>query len=96
MVEMARKKRRESGLRERALNQVARELLLAQASDWPFMMKTGTASEFAKNKFTEHMTNFFALHRDITSGRINRELLSRLETKNNIFRDIDYRIYGEM
>jgi len=96
MVDMARKKRIASALKKRALNQAARELLLAQASDWAFMMKTGTASEFAKNKFTEHMKNFFALQREITSGLINKDRLSHLETKNNLFRDIDYRIYGEV
>ena len=32
------------GLQQRALNQAARELLLAQSSDWAFIMKTGTMS----------------------------------------------------
>jgi len=96
MKEIARNHFKASGLRVRALNQAARELLLAQASDWAFMMKTGNASEFARNKFIEHMKNFFALHRDIVSNRMNGERLSHLEAKNNLFRDIDFRIYGEV
>ena len=35
------------GIKSRALNQAARELLLAQSSDWPFIMKTGTVVEYA-------------------------------------------------
>ena len=83
------------GLLKRALNQAARELLLAQASDWPFMMKTGNASGFAENKFTAHIKNFLALRGGITTGRIHRGHLTALENENKIFQDIDYRIYGE-
>lgn len=94
MTQMSRANGYARGLLKRALNQAARELLLAQSSDWAFMMKTGNAAEFAKNKFTEHMKNFLDLQREIDSGHINRKNLSALESKNNIFRDIDYRIYN--
>ena len=93
MTQMSHANRYARGLLKRALNQAARELLLAQSSDWAFMMKTGNAAEFAKNKFTEHMKNFLDLQAEIDSGHINRKNLSVLESKNNIFRDIDYRIY---
>jgi 1,4-alpha-glucan branching enzyme len=82
------------GLKKRALNQAARELLLAQASDWAFMMQKEKASEFAIRKFTEHITNFSTLYHEITAGRINGEHLAFLELKNNIFSDIDFRIYA--
>jgi 1,4-alpha-glucan branching enzyme len=94
MTQMSRANRHARGLLMRALNQAARELLLAQSSDWAFMMKTENASEFARNKFTEHMKNFLDLQREIDSGHINKNSLSALEDKNNIFRDIDYRIYS--
>jgi len=38
-----------SALTDRVLKQLARELLLAQSSDWPFLMKTGTAKHYATN-----------------------------------------------
>ncbi len=79
---------------KKALNQAARELLLAQASDWSFMMQKEKASEFATRKFTEHITNFSTLYQEITSGSINREHLAFLEQKNNLFPDIDFRIYA--
>jgi predicted glycosyl hydrolase (DUF1957 family) len=34
------------------------------------------------------------LYHEITSGKINRENLALLEHKNNIFSDIDFRIYA--
>ncbi len=85
---------RARGLKKRALNQAARELLLAQASDWAFMMQKEKASEFAIRKFTEHITNFTVLYHEISAGRINRDHLAFLESKNNIFSDIDFRIYA--
>jgi 1,4-alpha-glucan branching enzyme len=95
MGEMASGHPGAEGLMKRALNQAARELLLAQASDWAFMMKTGNAAEFATNRVTEHVRNFFELHREITRGRITEAAVARLERVNNIFRDIDYSIYAD-
>lgn len=83
-----------SDLRKRALAQAARELLLSQASDWAFMMKTGNASGFGKDKFREHMGNFLHLHREINGGRVTRKNLERLERQNNIFPGLDYKIFG--
>jgi 1,4-alpha-glucan branching enzyme len=82
-----------SGLLKRSLDQAARELLLAQASDWSFMMKAGNAAEFAKGEFTGHMKNFLALHRELSAGGINVSNLAAIELKNNIFRDMDFRVY---
>jgi 1,4-alpha-glucan branching enzyme len=94
MKEMTAQHADARGQMKRALNQALRELLLAQASDWAFMMKTGNASDFAANKFTGHIENFLVLHREISEGKINKTNLARLELINNIFPDIDYRIYA--
>ena len=83
------------GLIRRALNQALRELLLAQSSDWSFMMKTGNAAAFAQNKFREHLKNFLDLHKEISSGFIEKKTLLRLEQKNNIFKDADFRVYAD-
>ena len=81
------------GLLKKAADQAARELLLAQASDWAFMMKTGNASEFARRKFTVHMRNFFGLHAEITSGKIQEGKLKALQQRNNLFPDLDHRLF---
>jgi 1,4-alpha-glucan branching enzyme len=47
-----------SPLQERTLNQAVRSLLLAQASDWPFIMTTGTTVEYATKRITDHLARF--------------------------------------
>ena len=84
-----------TGQLERALNQSFRELLLAQASDWPFMMKTGNASGFAEAKFREHMGNFIDLSREIAAGNIRVSRLASFEQKSPYFSDIDFRDFAQ-
>ena len=45
----------------RILNQMGRELLLAQSSDWAFIIKTGTMVEYAERRTVEHIQNFLSL-----------------------------------
>ncbi len=78
----------------RALNQAARELLLAQSSDWAFIIKTGTCVEYAEKRTKEHVLFFTRLHEEIKKGTITVPFLEALEKKNNIFSEIDYRIYA--
>lgn len=47
-----------SALRERAARQAARELLLAQASDWPFLITTRQALDYATERFRTHALRF--------------------------------------
>ena len=80
-------------LQTRAANQAARSLLLAQASDWPFIMKAGTTTEYANKRITDHLARFNYLHDCIRKNRINERYLTALETMDNIFPDIDFRDY---
>ncbi len=83
-----------TGVVERALNQAARELLLAQASDWPFMMKTGSAAGFAEDVFREHMKNFMVLCNEVSAGMVREDHLLPLEQKSPLFRNIDFRTFA--
>jgi 1,4-alpha-glucan branching enzyme len=94
MVDLARTNKKASGLRRRALNQAARELLLSQASDWAFIMKMKTTASYAVQRTREHIYNFTRLHESITGETINQEWLSSLEQRNSIFPSIDYRVYS--
>jgi 1,4-alpha-glucan branching enzyme len=78
-------------LQLRALNQAARELLLAQASDWPFIMRTGTSPEYAKRRVKDHLLRFIALHEMLTTTRIDEKWLADVEWRDNLFPAIDYR-----
>ena len=81
-------------LRRRALNQAARELLLAQSSDWAFIMKTGTMVEYACERTQVHVLNFNHLYEQIKSNDIDETWLNQIEARHNLFPDIDYRVYG--
>ncbi len=80
-------------LRVRALNQAARELLLAQHSDWAFIMKTGTMVEYANERTWTHLSRFHRLGRDLEADRIDPAWLAEIESRDNIFPRIDYRLY---
>lgn len=78
----------------RVLNQMARELLLAQSSDWAFLMTTKTAVEYSTRRTREHISNFVRLLDMLEENNINEPFLSDLEYKNSIFQGLDFRIYA--
>ncbi len=94
MVELARSFPHADGLQLRALNQAARELLLAQSSDWAFIMKTGSHVEYAIRRTKEHALRFDRLYHDIRGNALDEGWLSDIEYKDNLFPDIDYRVYA--
>ncbi|MGD0154225.1 MAG: M20/M25/M40 family metallo-hydrolase, partial [Thermacetogeniaceae bacterium] len=93
MVELANNFPEAGGDLRRALGQAARELLLAQSSDWPFIMKTGTMVEYAKLRFETHISNFTRLYEEIKYNRIDPGWLGWLEQQDNLFPEIDYQVY---
>ncbi|HHV63109.1 MAG TPA: DUF1957 domain-containing protein [Firmicutes bacterium] len=94
MSELARAYPSAEGLQRRALNQAARELLLAQSSDWAFIMKTGTMTQYAIKRTKDHIGRFTRLYEDIKRNSIDEAWLRDIEYKDNIFPDIDYRVYA--
>ncbi len=95
MQELALRFPDESGLKERILNQAAREVLLSQASDWPFIMKTGTTVPYAVKRLREHICNFNIIYENLCKNTVNTEWLTRIEKKNSLFPDIDYRAFAK-
>ncbi|MGB9690772.1 MAG: glycoside hydrolase family 57 protein [Candidatus Sumerlaeaceae bacterium] len=95
MVELANQYRHTSDrLIERTLNQAARELLLAQSSDWAFIMKTRTMVEYAVRRTKQHILAFTDLYEMVKRGQIDEGYLSDLEYRNNIFPFLDFRVYA--
>jgi 1,4-alpha-glucan branching enzyme len=94
MVEIAQQNPDPSPLKRRALNQAARELLLAQSSDWAFIMKTGTMVEYAKQRTMVHVLNFNHLYEEIRNNDIDEPWLNEIERRHNLFPDLDYRVYS--
>jgi 1,4-alpha-glucan branching enzyme len=93
MTELAKAYPRVNGLLQRALKQALRELLLAQSSDWAFIMATGTHLSYAIKRTKEHLLRFNRLYDDIKSNNIDENWLRDIEYKDNIFPDIDYRVH---
>ena len=79
-----------SSLQKRALNQAARNILLAQASDWPFIMKSETSTDYAKKRITDHLARFNYLHDSIRKNNIDDRYLTALEMMDNIFPTINF------
>ena len=86
-------KYRNAKLQVRALNQAARELLLAQSSDWLFIITNNTMVDYAHRRIKDHIGRFTRLYNELNSGKIDRKFLSEIEEKDPVFPDIDYRIY---
>ena len=81
-------------LRRRLLNQMARELLLAQSSDWAFILKTQTHTAYAYRRIYDHLARFTALDDAVQHGRVDEGWLSGVEEKDNLFPFLDYRVYA--
>ena len=92
------------GLETRILNQAARELLLAQSSDWAFQIYQGTTVEYSTRRFQSHIHRFDLLANmlesvppavagGLTLSHEQLDLLTEIESRDNIFAEIDYRVY---
>ncbi len=85
-------------LHERVLNQLFRELLLLEASDWEFLFTTWQARDYAEMRFLKHLRAFDALARmavGLSEGETpsseSIRLLERLERDDFLFPHLDYR-----
>jgi 1,4-alpha-glucan branching enzyme len=76
---------RRNALVSRSLDQAKRELLLAQSSDWAFMIDARTTLEYATARTKTHLQNFDLLAKQIASGKIDEPWLREIETRNCIF-----------
>jgi 1,4-alpha-glucan branching enzyme len=77
----------------RIANQAARELLLAQSSDWAFQIYQGTTVQYSSRRFESHIQRFNMLAEMLETGEVDHELLAEIEHRDNIFAEIDYRVY---
>lgn len=92
MIELSRREPADE-LEWRALNQAARELLLAQSSDWAFIMRTGTMVPYAVRRTRIHLQRFTKLYDDILAGKIDSGWLEKVAAIDNVFPSINYRVY---
>lgn len=97
MVDLANRfSKEENTLKRRALNQMARELMLAQTSCWAFIITNHTAAEFAAKEFKSHIKRFVELSQMLeNSSSIDEPYLKECELRDNIFAEMDYLVYSD-
>jgi 1,4-alpha-glucan branching enzyme len=79
---------------DRVLKQLARELLLAQSSDWAFLMRTGTAREYATKRTLDHLGRFNKLHDQFVADEVEEKFLADCESRDNLFPNLNWRYYA--
>jgi len=89
MVETSgREKGQQDPQRQRLLAQAGRELLLAQASDWSFILRAGTTTELAKERIQRHLNRFWRLLEALKPGpgqsdqAVNNQAVNNQGVKN--------------
>lgn len=90
MEELASRFSHAQGDLRRALNQLLREMLLLQSSDWAFILTTGTTVSYATKRFREHLDRFRKLADQIEGNRIDMGFVSHLESIDCIFPHADF------
>lgn len=87
---VARKLRVDDGLKI-VLNQMCRELLIAQSSDWLFLITTKQAGAYATERIETHLSRYNELLEAVKAGNDAVGLAKKYFELDNLFTDIDYR-----
>jgi len=79
----------------RIMLQAMRELMLMQASDWQFLIETGSARDYAEMRFANHRTDYNALchmaEMYLSEKRLSKEdeaFLKEVEDRNPVFPEL--------
>lgn len=84
----------QTSLKGRFLNQAAREVILAMASDWPYIMHDKTSVKYAEKRLRNHLGSFRVAYTNMCKNAVNTEWLIKAEKRNAIFPDMDYNIFN--
>lgn len=91
MAALAR--RHVGGPHGRALRQAGRELLLAESSDWPFILTMGTSVGYAEERLRAHLGRFEVLAEGLERGRVDEAELRAAEAASPFLPDLDPRCW---
>jgi 1,4-alpha-glucan branching enzyme len=81
-------------LEDRALRQAGRELMLAQSSDWPFIITNGTTEEYARRRFHDHIHRCHDLLQRLEQNQIDPDRLAAVEYMDALFPKLDYQLFA--
>jgi 1,4-alpha-glucan branching enzyme len=80
------------------LRQLAREKLLLESSDWPFLVTTGQAREYAETRFQQHAERFDQLATLLEAGSVDEGAAATAREWyecDKLFPEIDVRAFGD-
>jgi 1,4-alpha-glucan branching enzyme len=95
LVQLAEQSPSAEADQERLFNQAARELLLAQSSDWPELLSKGAVD--GQDRWKTYLTRFEQLCNIAQRGQLSagdRFLLEQLEELDGPFPSLNYRIFA--
>ncbi|MBF0558984.1 MAG: DUF1957 domain-containing protein [Nitrospirae bacterium] len=81
--------RRAFSTMQRTIKQAKREMLLAESSDWPFLVEKDRSAEYAASRVNSHIANFNRLFSMAEGVESDPAWLAELEARNNIFPWLD-------
>jgi len=98
MIETANRFRNQdlNGSSLRALNQAARETLLAQSSDWAFLLYIGSHADYAKGRLEDHAANALRLLGEVIEKKVDEPALAELERRNCLFPRLDFKVFSSV
>ena len=93
MVELATTFGAPTPQEDRALTQAGRELLLAQSSDWAFIISMKTTVPYAVKRTRLHLANFDRLYHALVDDQLVEAELGEFESRSPIFSELDWRVW---
>lgn len=94
MVDLTERFPFETGIKARLLNLAARQILIAESSDWAKMIHDGNLPEYAMDAFKERILNFTAIFDSLASNTVSTEWLCNLEKQDSLFPWINYKVFS--
>ncbi|MGG1556126.1 1,4-alpha-glucan branching protein domain-containing protein [Paenibacillus ferrarius] len=93
LLQAARRLTQPDALQQRALSQALRELMLAQSSDWTFILDAGTVTSYAEQRLHDHLANLGQLlerlEHSASAEQPLRKLVERLERQTPLLPELD-------
>jgi 1,4-alpha-glucan branching enzyme len=81
-----------AGLDRRLVRQFFREKFLLESSDWPFLISTWSARDYAENRAAEHFERALTLAGWLEAGRVlsaaDEALLRTFEAEDHLFEEV--------
>lgn len=77
-----------SGIAGRALRLACQELMQLQASDWPFILRSGTHAGYARQRIADHLVRFRSLARQLDQGEFAEDRIAAWERDDLLFGEL--------